>query len=659
MQSAVIFLGAGRPFQGDEHAALRNASGHTRVIDWLLHATTSRSSDVHFVGGYKVDSIKERYPDFNYWINTDWQETQSAYSFLQVDLTDKTKSLVSYSDILFRRSLIDTMVESQADISVAVDSHWRTRYAGRTRSDLDRSEKVCLFGHTITRLGPDIPSSTASAEFVGCVHFGPRAVQYLQASKIDLQQRFQKGHLSDLVEALRCQGMNVQAVDVQGDWAELNEPQDLAHFVLGTKAQTLRRLRRMVKLSRIEDQVSFTVAQWWKIADSLTGTIQHEFPDRYLVIRSSALSEDGFVNSNAGAYTSLLNIDGRDSIRLKEAIEHVISSYSDANPDNQVLVQPMLEQVLASGVVFTRSLSSGAPYYIVNYDDTSGSTESITSGSSQDHKTLLMRRDAVAHSPNIPEHLRGLLPALREIESLLSYDSLDIEFAITADAGLHILQVRPIAVDHSKWDGNDQDILKRLDDARELFNQLQQPAPFVVGKRGLFGIMPDWNPAEIIGTKPNLLSASLYQYLIMDETWATQRAEYGYRDVRPQPLLISFAGHPYVDIRASFNSFVPKCLDDALAGRLVDFYLSSLKRQPHLHDKVEFDVVPTCFALDFDRWHQRLTTHGGFTDSEIEQLRAALRDISQNALTRSHQDRTTIDALERRFAHLASPTIPP
>lgn len=659
MQSAVIFLGAGKPFQGDEHAALRSASGHTRVIDWLLHATTSRASDVHFVGGYKVDSIKERYPDFNYWINTDWQVTQSAYSFLQVDLTDKTKSLASYSDILFRRSLIDAMVESQADISVAVDSHWRTRYAGRTRSDLERSEKVCLFGQLVTRLGPDIPSSLASAEFVGCVHFGPRAVQYLQESKVDLQQRFQKGHLSDLVEALRCQGMNVQAVDVQGDWAELNEPQDLAHFVLGTKAQTLRRLRRMVKLSRIEDQVSFTVAQWQEIPESLIDTIQQDFPDQHLVIRSSALSEDGFANSNAGAYTSLLNIDGRDATSLKDAIEHVIASYSDTNPENQVLVQPMLEKVLASGVAFTRSLSSGAPYYVVNYDDTSGSTESITSGSSHDDKTLLMRRDACAHSTNIPERLRGLLPALREIESLLSYDSLDVEFAVTANAGLHILQVRPIAVDHSRWDGSDVDILKRLDAARELFKRLQQPAPFVVGQRGLFGIMPDWNPAEIIGTKPTPLSVSLYQYLIMDETWATQRAEYGYRDVRPQPLLISFAGHPYVDIRASFNSFIPKRLDDALAGRLVDFYLSWLEQHPHLHDKVEFDVVPTCFALDFNRWQERLSTYGGFTTQEIELLRDGLREISQNAIMRNGHDLAVVTELEQRFAHLASSSLPP
>jgi choline kinase/phosphohistidine swiveling domain-containing protein len=659
MQSAVIFLGAGKPFHGDEHAALRSASGHTRVIDWLLHATTSRMSDVHFVGGYKIDSVKRRYPDFNYYINADWQVTQSAYSFLQVDLTDKNRSLASYSDILFRRSLVDAMAESQADVSVAVDSQWRTRYAGRTRSDLQRCEKVCLYGDSVTRLGPDIPSSLASAEFVGCVHFGPRAIQYLQEFRTDLQQRFQKGHLSDLVEALRCQGMNVQAVDVQGDWAELNEPQDLAHFVLGTKAQTLRRLRRMVRLCRIEDQVSFTVAQWREIPDSLIGTIQQSFPDQRLVIRSSALSEDGFVNSNAGAYTSLLNIDGDNANHLRESIEHVIASYSDTNPENQVLVQPMLEKVLASGVVFTRSLSSGAPYYIVNYDDVSGSTESITSGTSQDHKTLMIRRNASIQSANIPDRLQGLLPALREIESLLGYDSLDVEFAITAGAGLHILQVRPIAVDHSKWDGSDEDIMARLDSARDLFKKLQQPAPFIAGQRALFGIMPDWNPAEIIGTKPTPLSVSLYRHLIMDETWATQRAEYGYRDVRPQPLLTSFAGHPYVDIRASFNSFVPKSIDEALAGRLVEFYLAWLERNPHLHDKVEFDVVPTCFALDFERWHERLTQEGGFSSQEVEQLRAALREISANAIKRNSNDLAVIDELERRFEQLAATPMDP
>jgi choline kinase len=658
MQSSVIFLGAGKPYQGDEHAALRSASGHTRVIDWLIHATAPLMSNVHFVGGYKIESIQQRYPDLHYWVNDDWQSTQSAYSFLQVELSDQHNYLVSYSDVLFRRTLVTALTESQADICVAVDSLWRIRYAGRTRADLQRCEKVSLHKQNITRLGADIPSSLASAEFVGCAHFGPRAVRFLLENKPALQQQFQKGNLSDLIETLRCNGLSVEAVDVQGDWAELNEPRDLAHFVLGTKAQTLRRLRRMVKSSRIEDQVSFTVGEWRENTKQVLLDIQKYFPDQHLVIRSSALSEDGFSNSNAGAYTSLLNIDGRDPNTLQSAIEHVIGSYTDNNPENQVLVQPMLANVIASGVAFTRSLSNGAPYYQVNYDDTSGSTESITSGTSDNHKTLVMQRNADPQSANIPDNLRSLLPALREIESLLGYDSLDVEFAITADAGLHILQVRPITVDHSKWDGGDEGIFRHMDQARRQFESLQPPPPFVVGNRALFGIMPDWNPAEIIGTKPQPLAVSLYQHLIMDETWATQRAEYGYRDVRPSPLLVSFAGHPYVDIRASFNSFIPKELNEQLASRLADFYLAWLERHPHLHDKVEFDVVPTCFALDFDRWRDRLHDEGGFSEAEIDQLRDGLRTISANAVLRNAQDLAQIEKLEQRFEALRTCSMP-
>ena len=109
----------------------------------------------------------------------------------------------------------------------------------------------------------------------------------------------------------------------------------------------------------------------------------------------------------------------------------------------------MLSNVLISGVIFTRSLQDGAPYYTINYDDTSGSTESITSGTSKDDKTVIVRRNTDHRNKALPKKLDGLLQAVREIEDLLNYDALDIEFAITRKFGIHILQVRPITVDHS------------------------------------------------------------------------------------------------------------------------------------------------------------------------------------------------------------------
>ena len=130
-------------------------------------------------------------------------------------------------------------------------------------------------------------------------------------------------------------------------------------------------------------------------------------------------------------YTSILDIKSTNFVDLKKAINKVIKSYPDKNDNNEVLVQPMLKNVLIGGVVFTRSLQNGAPYYTINYDDISGSTESITSGTSQDDKTLIIERDVLSNTKFLPENLKNILFSIKEIENLLNYDSLDIEFAIT------------------------------------------------------------------------------------------------------------------------------------------------------------------------------------------------------------------------------------
>lgn len=658
-QARLIILGAGRPFRGEQHSVLCGATGRRRVLDWLLHAMRVVQPSVHFVGGYQLDEIAGRYPDLHYSLNPDWETTGAAASLLEAPLNDQAVHYVSYADVLFRDSAVQSLSASDADVAVLVDSNWRHRFEGRSLEDLGRCEKVNLHTGWVTRLGRDILPELADAEFVGLVRLQPWVANFLATQKEELPEAIINGSLTQLLEMLRTRGFSVAAVDVAGEWAELNEPNDLSRFILGTKAQTLHRLQGVVSHSRIEDQVSFTVAEWQDSNGELLGRIKSCLSaTEKLVVRSSALSEDGFGVSNAGAYTSVLNVDGRSGESLKAAIEKVIASYPDGHPDNQVLVQPMLEQVVASGVAFTKVLSSGAPYYVVNYDDTTSSTESITSGASCDHKTLFVHRSAPDHLIPVPSNLRGLMSALQEIEDLLDFDSLDIEFAITQSGQIHILQVRPIAVNYNSAGGDMAYGL--LENAVDRFRQLQIPPPFVVGQHAYFGEMPDWNPAEIIGTRPGRLASSLYRYLIMDEVWAAQRAGYGYRDVRPQPLLRMFAGHPYVDIRASFNSFVPQSLNNELAGRLVDFYMDWLRRHPHLHDKVEFDVVPTCYALDFGRWRDRLINQGGFSADEADELGAGLKAITVGAISRTAGDLAAVDRFEKRFSefrHTAGPSL--
>jgi hypothetical protein len=153
----------------------------------------------------------------------------------------------------------------------------------------------------------------------------------------------------------------------------------------------------------------------------------------------------------------------------------------------------------------------------------------------------------------------------------------------------------------------------------------------MLGSRTILAIMPDWNPAEIIGTTPRPLAASLYSELVTRGVWCRARASLGYRRLGDAELMLLINNHPYVDVRASFNSFLPAGVPDAVGEKLVDAWLDRLQAAPEYHDKVEFEVVPTCVDFCFaDDFAQRYP--GLLRDDEYAAYRAALTRLTRDCL---------------------------
>jgi choline kinase len=624
---------------------LRETSAGKPVLDWILEAYATSVDSITFVAGYRADVVRQRYPSLRILENSDWENTGNLYSLL-LGKPDAVRPLfVSYGDVLFRGNLAAAMEKSTAPITVAYDGSWK-----RHGETVTKRERVAVRDGQVLRLGYDVPIEWADGEFIGVARFSPEAVEHLLNLETVLGDIVRKMSLSDAVEYLRARGLHVAAVDVAGDWAEVRGARDIAYFVLGTKAETLQRLRKVLQTGIIQDQVSFSVADWSENRDQIERTIREQLvlaPDTRLVVRSSAKSEDTFTSSNAGGYDSVLNVD--PATELRTAVEQVIRSYVTAASDDQVLVQPMMRNVLLSGVVFTRTMENQAPWYVINYE-TNGSTEGVTSGSSSDHLTLYVHRGTDPSEIKDP-NLAAVMTTILEIEDRLGYDALDIEFAVSSGGQVHVFQVRPIAVLANAGKVTDDMYAALLTQARTTWENLEETPPALPGtQEPLYGVMPDWNPAEIIGTAPGALARTLYRFLIMDETWAIQRAEYGYRDVRPNPLLVCFAGRPYVDVRASFSSFIPASLDEDLAARQLSFCLNWLRTNPTLHDKVEFEVVPTCLSPDFSFWENRLINDAGFNVDEVAQIRAGLHAITAHAFTRCDGDYARIEMLSARHA---------
>ncbi|WP_301102033.1 PEP/pyruvate-binding domain-containing protein [Propionivibrio sp.] len=404
-------------------------------------------------------------------------------------------------------------------------------------------------------------------------------------------------------------------------------------FESTSKAQTLRRVESKVSLFRVPELQIFDVAFFTACPDEVIRQVQNTFSGRSVVIRSSATDEDGANNACAGEYDSVLDVPSADAGALRRAISDVIASYERKRPhrgNDEVIVQEMVLNTSMSGVVFTHDLNTGAPYYVINYDDVSGLTNTVTSGGGEyANRTLFIHRGASQSLRS--ERFQRLIHAVQELERVMGSQFLDVEFAIGEDFVPYLLQVRAITT-QPNWN---RAVAKRIDAALQgiqaFVGERLQPMAGVYGSTTVLGQMPDWNPAEMIGRAPRALAFSLYKTLITDHAWRIAREAMGYAVPDGQPLMVSLAGQPFIDTRLSFHSFLPAGLAPEIGNKLVDAWVKRLQAHPELHDKVEFDVAITTYSFDIE---EKIEVQIGATLDQEEQsaFKEALRQQTRTLL---------------------------
>ncbi len=390
--------------------------------------------------------------------------------------------------------------------------------------------------------------------------------------------------------------------------------------VFKNKSATLLFLQDKLKKSVVLPQCSFTVSEFLSGNPAIKESIRSFCKGKECIVRSSSLTEDSSETSKAGMYLSVPNVT-LDNV--DEAILEVIDSYGEASDKDVVFIQPMLKNPQLCGVAFTIDPNTCGNYYVLNYDE-SGSTDSVTSGESNSLKTYYLFKGAKCSEPILGK----VIEALTEIEPYYPGCPLDIEFAFK-DSVVYIFQVRPlVGKEYLESYDKESDLLEMCN--KKLKTTLG-PLPNICGKSTILSVMTDWNPAEMIGIRPRRLALSLYKRLITDREWAYQRHNYGYRDMRSHPLMIDFHGFPYIDTRISFNSFIPASLSENVASKLVDYYLDQLKRSPEKHDKVEFEIIYSCYTFNLPEKIAGLKNYG-FSKAEIDELKNSLLSLTNNII---------------------------
>lgn len=367
--------------------------------------------------------------------------------------------------------------------------------------------------------------------------------------------------------------------------------------IFNSKGETLSELSKRKLIFKIPILNYFTYTEWKIHRTKILNIIKKKYKNKRIVLRSSAIDEDKLKNSNAGKYKSFLNI--KFSYREVESkINEIFNSYKKYRPlkdNDKFIVQEMVTNLSVSGVIFTKDLETQSDYYVINYDDESGSTDSVTSGKGESsNRSLYVKRNKKKYLKS--ERFRLLINAVENLENNLKNENLDIEFAIDKNLNPYLLQVRPIKnlknLINSQKNLIDYELNKI---SHKIQKQQKKKYQSYCGNNIFFGNMPDWNPAEIIGNQPNDLAFSLYNFFISKNIWVKARNIIGYKKNKFENLVTKFGGKPYVNINLSLNSFLPKGLSKKTYDKIVDHWLLKLKLEPYNHDKIEFNIATTCY----------------------------------------------------------------
>src|SRR5687767_4838695 len=145
----VIVIGAGRgsrlmPTTADSPKCFAEVEGRS-LLDWGLAAFRENGLDrIAFIGGYQIDKVRARHPEFEFRHNENWPNNNILASLFYAEDLMTEPFICCYSDILFTPDVVADLAASPADMAVGVDTKWLTRYEHRSQHPSDDAEKVTV-----------------------------------------------------------------------------------------------------------------------------------------------------------------------------------------------------------------------------------------------------------------------------------------------------------------------------------------------------------------------------------------------------------------------------------------------------------------------------------------------------------------------------------
>ena len=195
-------------------------------------------NDISIVTGYLADKIT--FPSINYFKNENYSSTAGNESIFCAKEKLQDCTIITYSDLVFEKAVIDQVIDFKGDIGIAVDLDWEKNYVDRDQHPKSEAENILINGNEILELRKNISECKENekiGECLGLMKFSRKASQVFLDKYSELEtshkgkfhnaQSLEKALISDMLQELIVSGIGISPIYVNGKWCEIDTLQDL------------------------------------------------------------------------------------------------------------------------------------------------------------------------------------------------------------------------------------------------------------------------------------------------------------------------------------------------------------------------------------------------------------------------------------------------
>ncbi|QYJ74137.1 NTP transferase domain-containing protein [Shewanella sp. FJAT-52076] len=173
--------------------------------------------------------------------NARWSETNMVSSLLAcAPFICEDETIISYSDIVYPTSAIESLMTASSDIAILYDPNWLSQWQQRFDNPLSDAETFRLTdGRRLVDIGrrPE-HLDEVQGQYMGLLKFTPRGFGVIQSLLAALPQaEVDKLDMTSLLRRLLATGEQIEAVPFDGFWFEVDSETDLIECERQLKAK--------------------------------------------------------------------------------------------------------------------------------------------------------------------------------------------------------------------------------------------------------------------------------------------------------------------------------------------------------------------------------------------------------------------------------------